>query len=124
MQPSNNVELRHRFAVARGRGVKRLFERHGIGARGALVAPKSTQSTGRHADVGGINMAIHVEIRLVAMHALANMVGQPAQGEEIRGAIERQRILRTEALTGHYFLMDEYQASIVGFKGVNSSHLE
>ena len=45
-------------------------------------------------------MAIDVEVGDVAVHALADVVGQPADGENVAGAVERERVVGGEALAG------------------------
>ncbi len=83
MQTAYDVELGDCFRVARGRGFKRLVERHGVAGRVALLAAKGAQLAGGHAYVGGVNVAIDVEVGQVAVHALADVVGQPAHGQHI-----------------------------------------
>ena len=65
-------------------------------------------------------MAIDVEVRLVAVHALAHVIGQPADGEDVAGAVETRascssrrcpaalflggveaRVVRLERVRGH-----------------------
>src|SRR5689334_25129751 len=53
-------------------------------ARSVFLAAKSAQTAGSHANVRRIDMAIHVEIRHIAMQPLSDVVGQPANGEDIR----------------------------------------
>jgi len=60
--------------------------------RHALGAAKGAQAAVGHAYVGRIDMAVHVEVGDVAMHPLAHMVGQPADGQDVTGAIERYAI--------------------------------
>ena len=43
----------------------------------------------RHADVRGIDVPVDVEVADVAVALLAHVVGQPAQGQQVRRAIER-----------------------------------
>src|ERR1700756_2820746 len=106
MQPADNLEFCNGFAVARSSGLKRLFERHCVGAGAVFLAAKCAQTACGDADIGGINMAIDVEIGLIAMHALAHVVGQPADSEDVPGSVERKRVIRTEALTSKHLIVN------------------
>ena len=99
MQAADNVELGDSFAVSGSGGFKSLIERHSVGAGGVFLATESTQAAGCDADVGGIDVAIYVEISFVPMHALAHMIRHPPDGENIPGAIEGESIVRVQALT-------------------------
>ena len=83
MQAADDVKLRDRFGVAGGRRLPCLFERHGVAGRVALLAAEGAQLAGRHADVGGVDVAIDVEVGHVAVHPLAHVVRQPAHGQHI-----------------------------------------
>src|SRR5258708_14874822 len=87
VQPADNVELRNRFTVTGSRGLERLFEGHGVSAGRIFLAAESAQPASGNADVGRINVAVYVEVRLVAVHALANLVGKPADGQNVASAI-------------------------------------
>ena len=49
-------------------------------------------------------MAIDVEIRLVAVQALADLVRHPADAQQIGRAVERQAVVKVEALAGFDFV--------------------
>ncbi len=89
MQAADNVKLRNGLGVARSCRLESFFQRHGIGARSVLLAAESTQPAGGHAYVGWVQMAVDIEICLVAMHALANMVGHPAYRQNIAGTVKQ-----------------------------------
>src|SRR4029077_7286725 len=78
MQSPDNMEFRDGFGITGGSGLERLFQRHGVRARRVLLAPKRTKAAGRHANIGGIQMAVDVEVRLVAVQAFAYLVRDPA----------------------------------------------
>jgi len=92
MQSADDVEFGDGLAVSGGGGFERLVERHGVGAGSVFLAAESAEAAGRDADIGGIDVAIDVEIRLAAMHALADVVGHPAHGEDVSGAVESEGI--------------------------------
>src|SRR5579859_5714110 len=93
MESANDVEFRDRFGIAGGRSFESLFERHGVGAGRVLLAAKGAQSAGGDANVRGIDVAVDVEISLVAVHALADQVGHPPHGENVAGAVERKGVV-------------------------------
>ena len=93
------MEFCYRLGVTGGRGLEGFFERHGVGAGRIFLASKRTQAAGGHANVGRIQVAVDVEVRLVAMHAFADVVGQPAHRQNVTAAIERESIFRSKALT-------------------------
>ena len=78
MQSPDNMEFRDGFGITGGSGLESLFQRHGVRARRVLLAPKRTKAAGRHANIGGIQMAVDIEIRLVAVQAFADVVRHPA----------------------------------------------
>src|SRR5271168_4183929 len=123
MQSSDDVKLSDRLTVSRSCGLESLLERHGIGAGRIFLAAEGAEAAGRYTDVGGVDVAIHVEIRLVAMHALADVVSHPAHGENVAGAVEGEGVVRVEALAVHDFAVDRLQARVVGLKRVKRRHL-
>jgi len=110
------------LAVSGGGGFESLIERHGIRAGGVLLAAERAKAAGRNANVGGIDVPIDVEIRLVTMHALADMVGHPTHGENIAGAVERERILAGETHVGLHFVENRLQPGVVGLESVRGWH--
>src|ERR1700727_3367078 len=102
MQAADYVELGDRFTISGRRGLESFVERHRVWARRIFPAPEGTESTGSHAHVRGINVAIDVEICLIAMHTLAHVVGHPANGENIAGAVERNSVSKIETVAGHH----------------------
>ncbi len=93
MKATNNVKFRDGLAVA-GRGrLERLFEGHRVGAGRVFLASKSTQAARCYADVGWIDMAIDVEVSLVAVHALTHRIRQPTNRKDVRGTIEREGVV-------------------------------
>jgi hypothetical protein len=70
----------------------------------------------RDADIRGIDVAIHVEIRLVAVHALANIVGHPTHRENVAGVVESEGVDGVETLTSNHFRVNRHEARIVSLK--------
>src|SRR5580658_7938720 len=78
MQTADNMKLRDRFADTVARALPHLFERHGVSGRILRALPERAEAATGDAYIGGIDVAIHVEISLVAMEALADLVRHPA----------------------------------------------
>ena len=67
-------------------------------------------------------MAIHVEVSLIAVHALTYVIGQPTDSQNIPSAIQREPIIEVEALAGNHLLVDRFESLIVGLKRMCGSH--
>jgi hypothetical protein len=116
MQAADDVELGDRLGVAGRSGVKDLFQRHGVGARRALLAAEGAQAAGRDTDVGVVDVPVDVEVSRVAVQALANMIRQPPDRQDVAGTVERQRIVGREPLLCHDLVVNGSQAGVVGLK--------
>ncbi len=112
------MKLRDRLGIAGGRGLPCLFEGHGVAGGVALFAAEGAELAGRHADVGGVDVAIDVEVGHVAVHPLAHVVGQPAHGQHVVRAIEREAVVGAEPLLGQDLGGDGLQPRVVGAKGM------
>ena len=104
--------------VSRCGSLESLFQRHGVGAGRIFFAAESAEPAGRDTDIGGIDVAVDVEVSLVAVHALANVIRQPTHGQNVASAVERKGIIRIKALTRHHFGMDGGEARVIGLKRV------
>ena len=118
MQSADDVKFGDRLGVSGSRGFERLFERHGVGAGRVFLAAEGAQAAGGHANVRRIDVAVDVEIRLVAVHALAHGVGHPAHGENVAGAVEGERVVGVQALAGEDFVVNRRQARVVRLESV------
>ncbi len=119
MEPADNVKFGDGLAVSGGGGFKGLFERHGVGAGCVFLAAEGTKAAGGDADVGRINVAVDVEIGLVAVKTLAHVIGQPAHGENVAGAVEGEGIGGVEALAGQDLFVDGVEARVFGLERVH-----
>ena len=106
MQSADDVKFRDSFVVAGGRGFEGLFKSHRVRAGRIFLSSKGTQAARGHADIGRIQMAIDVEVSAIAMHALADVIGHPANRENISGAIEGERVLGIQAFARNNLVMD------------------
>ena len=93
MQAADDVELGDGLGPALAGAMPDLFERPGVGL-GILrpLAERAQLATG-DADIGGIDVPVHIEPGHIAMLSLANQVGHVADGQNIGGAIKGQPVL-------------------------------
>src|ERR1700722_2640833 len=118
MQTADDVELRHRLAVAGGCGLPGLFESHGVGAFGALLAAKGAKPACGYANIGRVDMPVDIEVSKVAVHALAYVVGQPAHCQNVLRTVERDALVEIETLARQNLFGNRPQAHIVCLKTV------
>src|SRR5947207_2842629 len=76
----------------------------------------SAPPAGSHADVGGIDMAVYVEIGNVAMHPLAHLICQPTHCQNISRTIESYRILKAKPLAGKNLFGNRQKARVICLK--------
>lgn len=63
-------------------------------------------------------MPVDVEVRLVAMYALAHGIGHPPYGENVATAVQGEGVVGVKPLAGKDFLMNRRQTQIVCLEGV------
>src|ERR1017187_2486243 len=115
MQAAHNVELGDRLAPALARALPHLFERHGVGLGIAHALAESAQAATGHADVGGVDVAVHIEIRNVAVEPLAHQVGQVAECQDVGSAVEREAVFEGEPLARLHLAADRDKTGIVDY---------
>ena len=116
VKAADDMKFGHGFAIAGSSRLKRLFERHGVSAGGVLFSTESAQAARRNAHIRGIDVAIDVEIRLVAMHSLADTICEPAYGQNVARAVESQRVFGVESLTRDHLLVNAVEAAVLSLK--------
>ena len=89
-----------------------FFERHGVRLGIALLLAEGAQLATGDADIGGIDVAVDVEISLIAVEALADLVGQPADAQQIGSAVNGQAVLIGQPLAGVDLGADRLEASV------------
>ena len=112
MQPADDMEFGGAFAGALGSALVHFFKCKSVSARSSWIAPESAKFAMRHANVGGIDVAIDVVIGDVAVALFANIIGQPAHREKIGGLIQSDTVLKGEALASEYSIGDRFQACV------------
>jgi hypothetical protein len=63
-----------------------------------LLAAEGAQAARGDANVGVVDVPVDVEVGDVAVHALAHVIGQPADRQNVAGAVERNAVVEAEAL--------------------------
>ena len=84
MQAADNVKLGRTFPYALFGTLIDFFESVSVCARGIRVAPKSAKFAMRDADIRGVDVAVDVEVRHVAVLFLAHVIRHPADREQVR----------------------------------------
>ena len=115
MQPAHDVELGHRLAPAFAGAVPHFVERHGVSLGVAHALAEGAQPATGHADIGGVDMAVDVEIGQVAVQPLAHQVGQITHRQDIGRAVERHAVVERKALAGFHLFPDRHKTRIVDY---------
>src|SRR6202171_6805747 len=103
MQAADDVEFGGAFADALFGALVDFFECKGVSAGSVGIAAESAELAMGDANVGRVDVAIDVEVGDVAVALLADVVGEPTDGEEIGRAIERDTVGGVKALPGENF---------------------
>ena len=88
MQAADQVKFRCAFTQTLFGTLPDLFEGKCISAGRVRAAAERAKLAMRHADVSRVDVPVDVEVAHVAVALLANVVGQPAQGQQIGRAVE------------------------------------
>ena len=72
----------------------------------------------RHANVGGVDVAIDIEVGDIAVLFFANEIRQPAHRQKIVRFIERDTVFGAEAFAGQDFCGHRLEASIIYLQSV------
>ena len=115
MQPADDVELGDGLAPAFAGALPHLFERHGVGLGIAHALAESAQAATGHAHIGGVDVAVDVEVGDVAVQALPHQVGQVAERQDIGGAVERQAVVERKPLAGFHLSANGIKTAIVNY---------
>src|SRR6267142_2397078 len=120
MQAADNVELGDSFRVAGCGCLPSFFQCHGVGAGLIFLTAKCAEATGGHADIRGIDMPIDVEIADVAVLLFANMVCEPADGQEVARAKQGKTVVKVQTLASHNFGSDRLEGAVVRLERMRS----
>src|SRR3989442_11060521 len=118
MQPADDVKLGNRFGVSGSGGLESFLESHGVGSRRVFFSAEGAQTASGNTNIGGIDMAVDVEVCPIAMHSLAHRISQPSHCEDVTTAIECERVIRIEALPGRNLFRHGLKLRIVRLKSM------
>ena len=99
VQAIDDVDFRRWVAgvQARAQAAIGLFERHGVRARVlGLAAGERAEAATRHADVGGVDVQVAVEVGALAVQPFAHLVGELPHLEQVGMAKERHAIVEVQ----------------------------
>src|SRR5690242_73447 len=122
MQSAHDVKLGYGLRIAGSRGLKRFLKCHGVSARRIFFSPKRTQPACCHAYIRRINVAVDVEVSLIAVHPLPNVVCHPTNGEDVTAAVKDERIIGAQPLASKNLLVDRLEPQVVGLKWMRAWH--
>src|ERR1700682_4258918 len=89
-----------------------LVKRERVRAGGIRVAAKSAEPAVRDAHVGGVDVAVDVEIAGVTVTLFTHIIREPADGQQVRRSVEHNPIVEAQPLTGQNFVGDRLQACV------------
>src|SRR5579862_5547983 len=112
MQAAHDMKFGDGFTVAISGLMPDLFERHRVCFRIAFLLAERAQLATGDTDIGGIDVAIDVEVSLVAVKAFANLIRHPADPQQIRSPINRQPVLKGQPLSGSDLSADRFETRI------------
>ena len=113
VQAVDDVDLGDRVGGgdARAQPPQRLLVRHRVGAGVAgLEARERAEHAARLAHVGGVDVHVAVEERAVAVQALAHLVGERADLQQVRVLVERDAVVERQRLAGAHLVADRGEA--------------
>src|SRR5258708_10283462 len=99
MQSAHDVKFRCAFADALLGAVVDLFKSERVGAGSVGIAAEGAQLAMCDADVRRIDVAVDVVIGDVPVALLADVVCEPADGQQIRRAIQHDAVVHRQPLT-------------------------
>src|SRR5215472_13395983 len=76
VQPADNMKFGHCFRPAFAGNAEGLFQGHSVSATGVWLASKGAQAATGYADVGGVDVTVHVEVCAPTVQFFAHMVGE------------------------------------------------
>jgi hypothetical protein len=83
-----------------------FLESHSVCARRVFFYAESAEAAGGNANIRWVDVSVDIEISLVPVHALADVISQPADRKNIASAVQRNSVIEVETRAGHDFLMD------------------
>ena len=113
MQAANDVKFRGAFGDALRGALPDFVQREGVSAGSVGRASKGAQLAMRHANIGGIDVAIDVEVGDVAVALFADVICEPANAEQIVRFVEREAVIGGEAFASEHLFRDGIEARVL-----------
>src|SRR5262249_47272006 len=110
VQAADDVQLGGAAALGLGGALEDLFVGHDVTLRTFQVGPKGAEGAAVNADVGRVEVGVDVVIGEVAVFALAHLVGEFAEGEQVGRLVEVNAVVEREALAGVDFFANDGEA--------------
>src|SRR5260370_14347562 len=112
VESADDVEFGARSPPADSGSFPNLFERHGVGLGifGALA--ERAQTTTGDTYVGGIDVAVDVEVSGGSVQALANDVGHVTEREDVGAAVHGEAIVIAETDAGLHLFQNRLQPAV------------
>src|ERR1700739_2008053 len=120
VQAADQMKFRGAFTQTLFGALPDFFQGKCVGAGSVRAAAESAELAMRHADVRWVDVPVNVEVANVAVALFADVVRQPAQGQQIGRAINGDAVLEAEPFAGQNFGGDGFEARIVDYR--NSGH--
>ncbi len=108
MQPADHVEFGGALAHALFGALVDFFQREIVCAGSVRIAAKGAQLAMRDANIGGIDVAIHVKKAGVAVPLFAHGIREPTEREQVRRAVKRDTVVHAQALAREDFFSDGF----------------
>ena len=104
VQAADDVQLGDVPGDVAGGDLDRFLHRVGPPPGAAVLLGERAQGAGGDADVGGVQVAVDVEERRVAVEPLADEVGEPPDAEQVRGGRDEHPLGERKAFAGDHLL--------------------
>src|SRR5882672_131888 len=112
MQAADDVKFGCAFADALVGALINFVEGVSVGAGRVRIAAERAELTVGNADVGRIDVTIDVVVGDVAVFLLADIIGEPADGEKVGRAIKLDAFVEGKAFAGADFVRDGFQSLV------------
>src|ERR1700733_3288024 len=112
MQSAYDVEFRGTFGDAFRCARPDFFKGEGVSTRRIGIAAKGTEFAVRAADIRRIDVPVDVVVADIAVTLLADVIREPADGQEIVRFEKPQAFLSVEALAGENFISNWPEAGV------------
>src|ERR1700728_1500646 len=113
MQAADNVEFRGAFGHTLSSALPDFVEREGVGSCRVGRASESAKLAMRDANIGGIDVAVHVEVGDVAVAFLADVIREPAYAQQIVRLIERNAVISRKTFASENFLRHRLEPRVL-----------